>query len=194
MSFRLTMGKTVVAPLPHSHCSAAPLRLGYWRGAHPVGNRNNQAKLQARVRELEAEVADCRRQDRLLQQIIAHAPVGIAVPRGPEHRFTLVNPEQNSMEGSSARRWRGMGGSRSVYCCYARRRVPCRSTVADQRPAPLSYVMPCPMKGISALVTLPSVMSTARWRASGHHTGNDGPHARRAAVARDGRTLPRHPG
>jgi two-component system, chemotaxis family, CheB/CheR fusion protein len=47
--------------------------------------------------ERERLLKEVQRQKDLLEQLIQHSPIGIALLQGPEHRFVLVNPAQNNL-------------------------------------------------------------------------------------------------
>ncbi len=53
----------------------------------------------AALHGVDAETADCMDR-RMLERLLETAPIGIAVVRGPEHRYTFVNPAYQGISGT----------------------------------------------------------------------------------------------
>jgi PAS domain S-box-containing protein len=83
----------------HRQVSAAPVRDGSGNIIGSVSVVHDITALKQAEEERERLLAENRRQRAFLERLIEAAPVGLAVVRGPDHRYELVNPRYRAIPG-----------------------------------------------------------------------------------------------
>jgi PAS domain S-box-containing protein len=85
--------------LRHRQVSAAPVRDGHGNIIGSVSVVHDITALKRAEEDRERLLAENRRQRAFLERLIEAAPVGLAVVRGPDHRYELVNPRYQAIPG-----------------------------------------------------------------------------------------------
>jgi PAS domain S-box-containing protein len=85
--------------LRHRQVSAAPVRDGSGNIIGSVAVVRDSTALKQAEEDRERLLAENRRQHAFLEKLIGTAPVGLAVVRGPDHRYEMVNPAYQAIPG-----------------------------------------------------------------------------------------------
>jgi PAS domain S-box-containing protein len=85
--------------LRYRQVSAAPVRDGSGNIIGSVSVVRDVTALKRAEEDRERLLAENRRQRAFLEQLIETAPVGLAVVRGPDHRYEMVNPAYQAIPG-----------------------------------------------------------------------------------------------
>ena len=87
--------------LRHRQVSAAPVRDGSGNIIGSVSVVRDVTALKQAEEDRERLLAENRRQHAFLEKLIETAPVGLAVVRGPDHRYEIVNPSYQAIPGKA---------------------------------------------------------------------------------------------